>query len=63
MLRDLGAAFYAPRTGRSTPSTTPTIEGLADRPPATETENGPITLAPEVGGADPDRRPETNSRG
>lgn len=53
MLRDLGAAFYATRTGRTTPATDAEIERLVAALREHETQHGQITLAPEsaAGGA------------
>ncbi|HXY28175.1 MAG TPA: hypothetical protein VEH82_07815 [Acidimicrobiales bacterium] len=52
MLRDLGAAFYATKTGRSTPDTEAEIERLVAALQDHESEHGQMTLAPEspVGG-------------
>ena len=47
MLRDLGAAFYATKTGRSTPTTDADIAQLVTALEAHESEHGQITLAPE----------------
>ena len=47
MLRDLGAAFYATKTGRSTPTTDDEIAQLVTSLQAHESEHGQITLAPE----------------
>jgi len=57
MLRDLGAAFYATKTGRATPSTEADIERLLTSLQAHESENGPITLAPESAAAAPTAAP------
>ncbi len=54
MLRDLGAAFYATKTGRSTPTTDADIEQLVTALQAHESEHGQITLAPESAGGRPD---------
>ena len=53
ILRDLGAAFYATKTGRTTPSTDADIERLVTALGEYEKTHGPITLAPETptGGA------------
>jgi hypothetical protein len=47
MLRDLGAAFYATKTGRATPTTDADMDKLVTALQAHESEHGPITLAPE----------------
>jgi hypothetical protein len=48
MLRNLGAAVYAERTGRGTPGTQPEIDKLVADIKAHEAEHG-INLAPESG--------------
>jgi hypothetical protein len=53
MLRDLGAAFYATKTGRATPSTDSEIERLVGALQAHESEHGALTLAPESAAAAP----------
>jgi len=53
MLRDLGAAFYATRTGRATPSTDADIERLVTALQAHESEHGALTLTPESAAAGP----------
>jgi hypothetical protein len=53
MLRDLGAAFYATKTGRSTPATDGEIAQLVTSLQAHESEHGQITLAPESAAAAP----------
>jgi hypothetical protein len=53
MLRDLGAAFYATKTGRSTPTTEADITQLVTSLQAHESEHGQITLAPESAAAAP----------
>ena len=53
MLRDLGAAFYATKTGRSTPATDSEIERLVAALQQHESEHGQITLAPESAAAAP----------
>ena len=55
LLRDLGAAVYAERTGRATASTTSEIERLTAALQDHETTNGPIDLGLEAtaGGASP----------
>ena len=57
MLRDLGAAFYATKTGRATPTTDADIERLVAALQAHESEHGPITLAPESAAAAPTAAP------
>jgi hypothetical protein len=57
MLRDLGAAFYATKTGRSTPSTDADMVRLVTALQTHETEHGPITLAPESAAAAPTAAP------
>ena len=53
MLRDLGAAVYATKTGRSTPSTDADIDRLVSALQTHESEHGPLTLAPESAAAAP----------
>src|SRR3984957_9380166 len=53
MLRDLGAAVYATKTGRSTPSTDADIDRLVSALQTHESERGPLTLAPESAAAAP----------
>ncbi len=53
MLRDLGAAFYATKTGRATPTTEADIDRLVASLQTHESEHGPITLAPESPAAAP----------
>jgi hypothetical protein len=57
MLRDLGAAFYATKTGRSTPTTDTDIAQLVTVLQAHESEHGQITLAPESTAAAPTAAP------
>jgi hypothetical protein len=57
MLRDLGAAFYATKTGRSTPGTDAEIEQLVTSLQAHESEHGQITLAPESAAGAPTATP------
>jgi len=57
MLRDLGAAYYASQTGRSTPTTEADIERLVAALQAHEAEHGAITLAPESTAAAPTAAP------
>jgi hypothetical protein len=53
ILRDLGAAFYATKTGRSTPTTEADIDRLVSALQAHEAEHGALTLAPESAAAAP----------
>jgi hypothetical protein len=53
ILRDLGAAFYATKTGRATPSTDADIDRLVAALQAHESEHGGLTLAPESAAAAP----------
>jgi hypothetical protein len=53
MLRDLGAAVYATKTGRATPTTEADIEKLVTSLQTHESEHGQITLAPESAAAAP----------
>ena len=57
MLRDLGAAFYATKTGRSTATTDADMERLVAALQAHESEHGHITLAPESAAATPTATP------
>ncbi len=57
MLRDLGAAVYATKTGRSTPTTDDEISQLVTSLQAHESEHGQITLAPESAAAAPTAAP------
>ena len=57
MLRDLGAAYYATQTGRSTPATEADVERLVAALQAHESEHGQITLAPESAAAAPTAAP------
>jgi hypothetical protein len=63
MLRDLGAAFYATKTGRSTPTTDADIERLVSALGEYESEHGPITLAPESTAAAPTAAPAAGAAG
>jgi len=47
MLRDLGAAYYATKTGRATPATDSEIERLVAALQEHESQHGQVTLAPE----------------
>src|SRR5277367_3498556 len=57
MLRDLGAAYYATQTGRSTPTTESDMAQLVTSLQAHESEHGQITLAPESAAAAPTASP------
>ncbi len=57
MLRDLGAAFYATKTGRATPGTDSEIERLVAALQQHESQHGQITLAPESAAAAPTAAP------
>src|SRR5271167_1558649 len=57
MLRDLGAAFYAAKTGRTTPTTDADIERLVAALQQHESEHGALTLAPESAAAAPTAAP------
>ena len=57
MLRDLGAAFYATKTGRTTPTTDADVERLVAALQQHESEHGPLTLAPESAAAGPTAAP------
>ena len=57
MLRDLGAAVYATKTGRATPSTDADIDRLVAALQQHESEHGPVTLAPESAAAGPTASP------
>jgi hypothetical protein len=63
MLRDLGAAFYATKTGRSTPTTDSDMERLVAALQDHEQKHGPITLAPESAAAGPTAAPADGSGG
>ena len=63
MLRDLGAAFYATKTGRSTPTTDADIERLVAALQQHESEHGQITLAPESPAAAPTAAPADGGAG
>ncbi len=53
ILRDLGAAVYATKTGRATPTTDADIDRLVTALQAHEAEHGALTLAPESAAAAP----------
>ena len=57
MLRDLGAAFYATKTGRATPTTDADIERLVAALQDHESAHGTLTLAPESAAAAPTAAP------
>jgi hypothetical protein len=57
MLRDLGAGYYATKTGRATPTTEAEMERLVTALRGHEGQHGPITLAPESPAAAPTASP------
>jgi hypothetical protein len=57
MLRDLGAAFYATKTGRATPTTDAEIDRLVAALQQHESEHGPLTLAAESAAGGPTASP------
>ena len=57
LLRDLGAAIYATKTGRATPATDGEVERLVAALQAHEATHGPLTLAPESPAAAPTASP------
>ncbi|HEX3332862.1 MAG TPA: hypothetical protein VHS57_00865 [Acidimicrobiales bacterium] len=57
MLRDLGAAYYATKSGRATPTTDADIERLVTALQEYEAEHGPLTLAPESPAGGPTASP------
>jgi hypothetical protein len=57
LLRDLGAAFYATKTGRATPTTDADIDRLVAALEDHESKHGTITLAPESAAAAPTAAP------
>jgi len=61
LLRDLGAAYDATKTGRSTDTTEADIERLIAALQAHESEHGQITLAPESAAANPTAVPADGS--
>ncbi len=61
MLRDLGAAFYATKSGRATPTTDADIERLISALQQYESDHGPLTLAPETAAAAPTATPSDGS--
>ncbi len=62
MLRDLGAAYYATKTGRATPSTDADMAHLVAALQAHESQHGAITLAPESPAAAPTAAPVGNDQ-
>ena len=62
MLRDLGAAYYATKTGRATPSTDADMGHLVAALQAHESQHGAITLAPESPAAAPTAAPVGNDQ-
>jgi hypothetical protein len=61
ILRDLGAAYYATKTGRATPTTDADVERLVAALQAHEAEHGQITLAPESTAGAPTAAPADGS--
>ncbi len=61
ILRDLGAAYYATRTGRATTTTDADIDRLIAALQAHEAEHGQVTLAPESTAAAPTAVPADGS--
>jgi len=61
LLRDLGAAYYATKTGRSTPTTDGEMDRLVAALQSHESEHGQITLAPETPAAAPTASPAGGS--
>lgn len=59
MLRDLGAAVFAQRTGRATPEDTDRIESLVTSLQQHEAAHGPIQLTPTA--ADVAASPDTGT--
>jgi hypothetical protein len=57
LLRDLGAAFYATKTGRATPTTDADIDRLVAALQDHESKYGTMTLAPESAAAAPTAAP------
>ncbi len=57
ILRDLGAAVFATKTGRATPTTEADIDRLVTALQSHEAEHGPLTLAPESAAAAPTAAP------
>jgi hypothetical protein len=63
MLRDLGAGYYAMKTGRTTPTTDAEMERLVSALRDHEDQHGPITLAPESPAAAPTASPVGTDQG
>jgi hypothetical protein len=61
LLRDLGAAYYATKSGRATPTTDADITRLVAALQAHEAEHGQMTLAPETAAATPTAVPSDGS--
>jgi hypothetical protein len=61
LLRDLGAAYYATKSGRATTTTEADIDRLIAALKAHEAEHGQITLAPESAAANPSAVPSDGS--
>jgi hypothetical protein len=57
-LKDLGAAYYATRTGRATPTTEADIERLVATLQEHERDHGALTLAPETTAGTPTVSPD-----
>jgi hypothetical protein len=57
-LKDLGAAYYATRTGRATPTTEADIERLVATLQEHERDHGALTLAPETTAGQPTVSPD-----
>ena len=62
MLRDLGAAVYATRTGRATPTTDSEIERLVAALQSYESEHGPAHAGARVRGGRTDGAPAGDAR-
>jgi len=60
MLRDLGAASYATKTGRATPTTDADSDRLVAALQQHESEHGPVRLAPESAAGGPTATPTGN---
>lgn len=63
LFRDLGAAFFATKTGRATPSTDGDIERLVAALQQHESDHGPLTLAPESAAGGPTAAPAGGAAG
>jgi hypothetical protein len=57
MLRDLGAAIYATKVGRATPTTDSDIDRLVSALQEHESQHGQLTLAPESSAGAPTATP------